>query len=387
MDPMELVYEVSDENLKVLVAALHCLAQIGKELSLECDGASQLTLRVLNDAHSASGAVTFDRSFFSAVRVVGPLEAAPFVRCKVFARSCCNLFRTLKHVRGLQLSVALGRGQEPAQREDDEAEDEDEELECEELRWRLRCDFGVTKTHRMKVHASPIMRAVFHREACASRVVARQFHWASMLAHLHHSNEVAVTCSDAHVKLESYVPTAGDGKAHLHTETAVESAEFQEYALAPAAVGVDASTAVESAEFQEYALAPAAVGVDASVQLIFCLKEVRVRGLQLAALLTFCKASDIAEIAFFFNAAGSPVLFAAESTAAAKVSVEITLSTVTTFVPAASQTRSEDDDAASMEMAAPPDLFAERDSESSQSSSQQQQPRYLTHSSKRVRID
>ncbi|GLD97203.1 hypothetical protein PINS_up005886 [Pythium insidiosum] len=202
---MELVYEVSEENLKVLVAALHCLAQIGKELSLECDGTSQLTLRALNDAHSASGAIAFDRSFFADVRVVG-VRATPFARCKVFARSCCNLFRTLKHVRGLQLSVALRR-----EEEEEEAEDGELDLDCEELRWRLRCDFGVTKTHRMKVHASPIMRAVFHREACGSRVVARQFHWASMLAHLHHSNEVAVTCSDAHVKLESYVPTAGDG--------------------------------------------------------------------------------------------------------------------------------------------------------------------------------
>lgn len=36
---------------------------------------------------------------------------------------------------------------------------------------------------------------------------------------------------------------------------------------------------------------------------------------------------------------GSPVLFAAEATAVAKFSIEITLSTVTTFLPALSQTR------------------------------------------------
>lgn len=44
------------------------------------------------------------------------------------------------------------------------------------------------------------------------------------------------------------------GKAQLHTETAVESVEFNEYALAPSASQIDSS-----------------------VQLIFCLKEVRVR--------------------------------------------------------------------------------------------------------------
>lgn len=44
------------------------------------------------------------------------------------------------------------------------------------------------------------------------------------------------------------------GKAQLHTETAVESVEFNEYVLAPSASQIDSS-----------------------VQLIFCLKEVRVR--------------------------------------------------------------------------------------------------------------
>jgi hypothetical protein len=39
----------------------------------------------------------------------------------------------------------------------------------------------------------------------------------------------------------------------------------------------------------------------------------------------------------------SPVLFAAESTSMAKFSIEMTLSTVTTFLPASSQARSEEE--------------------------------------------
>ncbi|TMW59603.1 hypothetical protein Poli38472_004672 [Pythium oligandrum] len=363
---MEVVYEVAEENLKIWVAALHCLAQIGKELSFEAEGTAQLTCRVLNDAHSASAQLSFDRSFFADVKVIshiGSVRCIPFAKCKVFAKSCCNIFRTLKHVRSLQIGFLVNEeSAREAQEESGDAEEEEDEMDvdCEEIRWRLRCDFDITKTHCMKVHASQIMRAVFDKSTCASHLVARQFHLASLLAHIHHSNEVAVTCSETHVKFESYVPATGDGKAQLHTETAVESAEFQAYSLEPNSHSIDSS-----------------------VQLIFCLKEVR-------ALLSFCKASDVSEIGFYFSTGGSPVLFTAESTAMAKFAVEITLSTVTTFLPASSQTRSDEGpgDATSHLNNDMHDLHVDQDaimreSDSSQSS---QQPRYLTHT-KRMRVD
>jgi cell cycle checkpoint control protein RAD9A len=277
---MDVVYELAEENLKTFVAAIHCLAQIGKELSIEAGALGQLTCRALNDEHSASGQIAFERSFFAAVHVQqegnshSQRTTTPFVRCKVFAKSCCNIFRTLKHVRSLQIAFLVTPAA-PTQSDDGlPTQDDDEDVDCEEIRWRLRCDFDITKTHRMKVHAGQIMRAVFDRSSCPSHVVARQFHLASLLAHIHHSNEVAVTCAETQVKFESYFPATGDGKAHLHTETAVDSAEFQEYVLAPSSIGIDAS-----------------------VQLIFCIKEVR-------ALLAFCKASDIGEVWFYFSTSG-----------------------------------------------------------------------------------
>ncbi|KAG7388503.1 hypothetical protein PHYPSEUDO_012289 [Phytophthora pseudosyringae] len=374
---MEVRLEVAEEALKVFVAALQCLAQVGKELSIECDpGTRCLTLRALNDAHSASGQLVLDRTFFcesqdSGITVQGvavtSVEAlktrfngrTPFVKCKVFAKSCCNVFRTLKHVQSVQLALLVdpeALEQADASQEDvsQGSEVDEVDLDCMELCWRLRCDFDITKTHHMKVQACQVMRAVFDTDACPNRWRTRQHHLSSLLAHIHHSSEVSVTCTATHVKFESYFSNLTDSKAQLQTETAVESAEFTEYILQPATDSVDSSA-----------------------QLIFCIKEIR-------ALLAFCKASDVLEVSFYFNTSGSPVLFAAESTSMAKFSIEMTLSTVTTFLPASSQARSEeeitlfpDGGSVNVPLSQTPSM--------SQASSQEN-PRYLTHS-KRPRVD
>ncbi|KUF93322.1 hypothetical protein AM588_10006743 [Phytophthora nicotianae] len=270
---MEVRLEIAEEALKVFVAALQCLAQVGKELSIECDPrARRLTLRALNDAHSASGQVILDRTFFSEsqacsvtlqgvdVASIETLKArfngrTPFVKCKVFAKSCCNVFRTLKHVQSVQLALLVDQEaleQAGASQEDvsQSSEVDEVDLDCMELRWRLRCDFDITKTHHMKVQSCQIMRAVFDKDACPNRWRTRQHHLSSLLAHIHHSSE---------------------------------------------------------------------------------------------ALLAFCKTSDVLEVSFYFSTGGSPVLFAAESTSMAKFSIEMTLSTVTTFLPASSQARSEEE--------------------------------------------
>ncbi|KAL4116460.1 hypothetical protein PRIC2_011913 [Phytophthora ramorum] len=369
---MEVRLDIAEEALNVFVAALQCLAQVGKELSLECDPvARRLTLRALNDAHSASGQVVLDRTFFSEsqgcsvtlsdvdVTSLETLRArfngrTPFIKCKVFARSCCNVFRTLKHVQSVQLALLVDQDaldQVDASQEDTSQSSEVDEvgLDCIELRWRLRCDFDITKTHHMKVQSCQVMRAVFDKDACPSRWRTRQHHLSSLLAHIHHSSEVSVTCSATHVKFESYFNNVTDSKAQLQTETAVESAEFNEYILQPPADSIDSSA-----------------------QLIFCIKEIR-------ALLAFCKASDVLEVSFYFSSSGSPVLFAAESTSMAKFSIEMTLSTVTTFLPASSQTRSEEEVTLFANGSDNVNITSSQTPSQSQSSSQEN-PRYLTHS-------
>lgn len=224
---MELRYEIAEENLRVFVAALHCLAQVGKEISIECEGTAHLTCRALNDAHSASGQIAFDRSFFTHVgfhrnaNTSATARFVPFVKCKVYAKSCCNIFRTLKHVRSVQLVFHLDEQSALADLEqhsslgqsgsvnDDDLDELD--IDCLEIAWRLSCDFEITKTHRMKVHTCQVMRAVFDRESCANRLVTRQYHLASLLGHIHHSSEVCVTCTGTHVKFESYVANLADG--------------------------------------------------------------------------------------------------------------------------------------------------------------------------------
>lgn len=371
---MEVRLDIAEEALKVFVAALQCLAQVGKEVSIECDpGAHRLTLRALNDAHSASGQVTLDRTFFSEsngcsitlqdvdITSVEMLKArfngrTPFVKCKVFAKSCCNVFRTLKHVQSVQVALlvdqeALDQADASQQNVSQSSEFDEVDLDCIELRWRLRCDFDITKTHHMKVQSCQIMRAVFDRDASPSRWRTRQHHLNSLLAHIHHSSEVSVTCSPTHVKFQSHFSSVTDSKAQLQTETAVESAEFTEYILQP----VSDSLA-------------------SSAQLIFCMREIR-------ALLAFCKTSDVLEVSFYFSTSGSPVMFAAESTSMAKFSIEMTLSTVTTFLPAPSQANSEEE-----VVLVPNNNVPESHTLSMSQSSSQENPRYLSHS-KRPRID
>jgi len=196
-----------------------------------------------------------DRTFFSeaqdgSVTLQGvdvtsaePLKArfggrTPFVKCKVFAKSCCNVFRTLKHVQSVQLALLVDpEALEQADASQDDvsqtSEVDEVDLDCMELRWRLRCDFDITKTHHMKVQACQIMRAVFDRDASLSHWRTRQHHLSSLLTHIHHSSEVSVTCSPTHVRFESYFSNVTDSKAQLQTETAVESAEFNEYILQP----------------------------------------------------------------------------------------------------------------------------------------------------------
>ncbi|KAG2930972.1 hypothetical protein PC121_g14209 [Phytophthora cactorum] len=343
---MEVRLELAEEALKVFVAALQCLAQVGKELSIECDpGARRLTLRALNDAHSASGQVVLDRTFFS--------ESQDY--CVTLQGADIASIETLKSVQ-----LALLVDQEVLQQADASQEDvsqssevDEVDLDCMELRWRLRCDFDITKTHHMKVQSCQIMRAVFDKDACPNRWRTRQHHLSSLLGHIHHSSEVSVTCSATHVKFESYFSSLTDSKAQLQTETAVESAEFNEYILQPANDSIDSSA-----------------------QLIFCIKEVR-------ALLAFCKTSDVLEVSFYFNTGGSPVLFAAESTSMAKFSIEMMLSTVTTFLPASSQTRSEEEVPL---FANGSGNFPNSQTPSMSQSSSQENPRYLTHS-KRPRVD
>ena len=70
------------------------------------------------------------------------------------------------------------------------------------------------------------------------RIITRQFHIASLVGHIRHSQEVAVTCTREQIKFESYFPTSTNNtsqpntlkeNSHLHSETAVESSECSEY--------------------------------------------------------------------------------------------------------------------------------------------------------------
>lgn len=204
---MDLQFEIAEEHVKTLVAALTCLSQIGSQLSLECEvvasslsGGSQsqsqraqqyqLTCRALNDSHSASAQITFERAFFADIRIdesKGSLDGSPVVyrpeqlqrwrrvmpsvHCSVYAKACCAVFRTLKRVRSVQLAFSWTDEDESSSKSfvDTSRSENEVNVSCTELRWCLSCDADITKTHCMKVHSGEVMRAVFDKRNCPSR--------------------------------------------------------------------------------------------------------------------------------------------------------------------------------------------------------------------------
>ncbi|OQR84259.1 hypothetical protein ACHHYP_13673 [Achlya hypogyna] len=281
------------EQLKPVVSAIACVSKAGKEISIECD-AEAVTLRALNDAHSASAEITFEPGFFDEYAmppgVVGETRSVALIKCTTMASTWQSVFRSLKNVLSIDIVLEVEW--------DGVVHDT---LDANEIVFRLQCDKRITKTHRVKTTETQTLRPIFDKAASPSRIKLRPFHLTTLLQHIHGTDEVSMTCSKTQVRFESYYTNPLDIKNHVHTETTVDTSEFVSYNF-------------QSPDSND----------DAVVQLIYCLKEIR-------ALLAYCDACGLAELVFYFSEGGSPILLSTESIASASFGAQIVLSTVTTL--------------------------------------------------------
>ncbi|KAH9091801.1 hypothetical protein Ae201684P_011345 [Aphanomyces euteiches] len=268
------------EKLKTFVGGLQYVSKAGKEISIECN-ADTIVLRALNDSHSAAAELTFASSFFREYILPHELiqhqnQSSPLVKCTTLASTFLSIFRSTKNVISVEITLEV-EGHPTI----------DETCEANLIIFRFHCDRMITKTHRIRLSENQTMRPVFDKEGSPSKCA------------------LCMSCSPTQSKFESYYTNPIDVKNHVHTETTVDNTEFISYSF-------------KEADDSEI------------VQLIFCLKEIK-------ALLSFCVASALPELTFYFSRGGSPILLATESLDGSTFSAEIVLSTVTTFITGPSQ--------------------------------------------------
>ncbi|EQC34235.1 hypothetical protein SDRG_08437 [Saprolegnia diclina VS20] len=286
---------LGQEQLKPFVSAITCVSKAGKEISLECD-AETITLRALNDAHSASAEITFDSGFldgYTPPSLAGDGRPTALVKCTTMASTWQSVFRSLKNVLSMEIELEVDDGDNGGGHD---------AVDASVIVFRLCCDKRITKTHRIKTTDTQTLRPIFDKASSPSRIKMRPFHLTTLLQHIHGTDEVSMTCGKDQVRFESYYTNPLDVKKHVHTETTVDTAEFIAYLFEP---GEDPLN-------------------EAVVQLIFCLKEIR-------ALLAYCDACGLAELVLYFSDGGSPILLSTESVATASYGAQIVLSTVATL--------------------------------------------------------
>ena len=145
----EVTYTLPSDGFKSFIGAIHAINKIGKEISFEADS-NGLILRTLNDAHSASGEFGFTRACFSSI--VWPMAyETQILKCKVFVKTCQMVFRSIKRVEQIEIVFWM----------------EDGAL-CQ-LRFRLRCEEHLTKTHHLRISECPSLRAAFDKENAPNR--------------------------------------------------------------------------------------------------------------------------------------------------------------------------------------------------------------------------
>ncbi|OQR91119.1 hypothetical protein THRCLA_09105 [Thraustotheca clavata] len=281
---------LGQKQLKAFVSAITCVSKAGKEICIECDG-NTITLRALNDAHSASAEITFDPSFFDdyqlPTQLVGDTRESPLIKCTTMASTWQSVFRSIKNVLGIHILLDI-----------EWHGDRCDAIDASEIVFRLNCDKRITKTHRIKTTDTQTLRPIFDKASSLNRIKIRPYHLTTLLQHIHGTDEVSMTCSKTQVRFESYYNNPLDVKNHVHTETTVDTREFIAYT------------------FQS--------DQDSIVQLIFCLKEIK-------AMLSYCDSCGLTELTLYFSEGGSPILFSTESISLASFAAQIVLSTLATI--------------------------------------------------------
>eukprot|EP01097_Dermamoeba_algensis_P012152 TRINITY_DN997_c0_g1_i2.p1 TRINITY_DN997_c0_g1~~TRINITY_DN997_c0_g1_i2.p1 ORF type:complete len:434 (-),score=102.74 TRINITY_DN997_c0_g1_i2:1587-2888(-) len=241
---------IPGKSVRLFAKMVSCVAKIGEDLFLEATE-EKVTIRTLNDSRSAFVAFHFAPSFFEEYQL--PPEAV--YHCQVQAKSFQAVFRSILSVERTKLRI-------------DETESR--------IVLELNCKLGVKKVYRLTYGDGDGLQALYNKEACPNKIVARASLLIESFNNFHkHVEEITMTISKRSLTLKSYFDDNKGNKhaAILNTELTLFSHDFDEYHVERE-----------------------------GVELTFCLKEVK-------AILSFCEVLG-QPVSIFYERGGRPILFA-----------------------------------------------------------------------------
>jgi len=247
----------SPANLRTLAAAFQALARHGKDVVIE-GSATSLALRCINDGKSAFAQYLFSAAFFEALVCHEFFLSPEGHAAKVSLKTCLNVFRTLRQIERLVLSlVTIGA----------------EHL----LVFSAHCKHAVVKTHRCHFEQVLVLEAEFDADAAAHRVRVQPSLLVDAMQHIHGTDQITLECvAGLELRVASHHPpsVAAGSKSTLRTHMKVPAQDLDEFTV-----------------------------TEPVVSLTFSLNE-------LASVLTFCGAPGVSvdHLCLYLNGPGQPLL-------------------------------------------------------------------------------
>ncbi len=195
---------VPRKNIKAFCAGMICLSKIGKDAVIECEHSGRITIRAMNDTHTAHATFSllphfFERYIFNPFHTLpstGGIEDAhnqqmqqsyQSVVGKIQLKNCLSVFRSTKTIEHFSISF-VQRG--PTKH-----------LVC----FRTSSSkYGILKTYFFHYEQSPVYQASFDKLHSLHRIRTRPALFTEVLNHIHGTDEVTLTASPAGLNIQSY---------------------------------------------------------------------------------------------------------------------------------------------------------------------------------------
>ena len=248
----------SSRSIRILAAAVQCLAKLGKEVSLEAEASTQsLRLRCVNDARTSFVVYEFRGEFFEEFSVAD----ADITTAIIKLRSCLTVFRSTKNIDRLVISLALMDS-------------------CKHVViFQAICRHSITKTYHFYYEDTEALDPQFDRELAKHRIRTRPKLLQEAMGRIHGTDEVEIVAmSGVHLNIASLHHQL-DSNRTVKTSMRIPKDDFEEFAIS-----------------------------EPKAKLIFSVREFR-------ALITFCTTPgiDVSDVYLLFNDSGEPLMFTTAS--------------------------------------------------------------------------
>jgi len=195
-------FVIPARHLKLFAKVIQCMAKIGDELYIDVND-DKLALRTLNNARSAFVSIVFNKNFFESFVVSGGER-----KYQMKAKPCYAVFHNINNVE--RCTIILNE-------------------EEHRLVFDLSCKRGIKKTSKVAFEQSEALQAIYSKDSCPIRVVARPKQLVEGLPNFHsHLDEISVVVSKDGLHLKSHAEDAKGAKI-LHTELHMDQSDFEEF--------------------------------------------------------------------------------------------------------------------------------------------------------------